>query len=62
MSMSDILKRMTDSLVADNHAERMGICRTCPRFVAATTTCLECGCFMKFKTKMKAAECPLGKW
>lgn len=42
--------------------KRMSLCRECPRFVKATTQCLECGCVMKLKTKLAAATCPLGKW
>lgn len=42
--------------------KRMSICQECPRFVKATSQCLECGCIMKLKTKLAAATCPLGKW
>jgi len=42
-------------------AERMEICRACPRFFP-TGNCLECGCFMIAKTKLPNASCPLGKW
>ena len=42
--------------------ERLDICRNCPSFVSLTTQCQECGCFMKMKTKLPNATCPLGKW
>jgi hypothetical protein len=42
--------------------KRLSICQECPRFVKATTQCLECGCIMKLKTKLKQASCPIGKW
>jgi hypothetical protein len=42
-------------------AERMAICRTCPKLLA-TGNCVECGCFMSQKTKLPNASCPLGHW
>jgi len=42
--------------------ERLEICRACPRLFAPTVTCKECGCFMKVKTQIKTAVCPIGKW
>lgn len=42
--------------------ERLEICKECPRLFAPTFTCKECGCFMKVKTQLKNAKCPLGKW
>jgi hypothetical protein len=41
---------------------RLEICSECPRLFKRTYTCKECGCFMKIKTNLKNAECPLGKW
>ncbi len=42
--------------------ERALHCRDCDRLIRATWTCKECGCFMKVKTRVPSAECPLGKW
>jgi hypothetical protein len=41
---------------------RYKICINCPKIVPVTRQCLECGCFMKIKTTLPNAECPLGKW
>jgi len=53
---------------------RMSICRSCPHFTKKETCgtpvigdTLEdgrktCGCFMKVKTSLQAAKCPLAKW
>ena len=41
---------------------RFAICETCPSLLKVTSQCKECGCFMKLKTKLPAAVCPLGKW
>lgn len=44
--------------------ERLAICKACDRYALkyGQGQCLECGCFMAYKTKMKSASCPLGKW
>ena len=42
--------------------KRLDICRSCDKFLKATTQCTECGCFMNLKTKLPNAECPLHKW
>jgi hypothetical protein len=46
----------------DYAAKRLEICTECPRLFKKTYTCKECGCFMKIKTHLKSAECPIGKW
>ena len=42
--------------------QRLNICRECDKLIKATFQCSECGCFMKIKTRIKDAECPIGKW
>jgi hypothetical protein len=42
--------------------ERLDICHACPAFRPLTQTCKKCGCFMKMKTQLEKAYCPLGKW
>lgn len=37
--------------------ERMDICKACPHYFKATTTCKKCGCFMKVKTALANVEC-----
>ena len=41
---------------------RRKTCSECPRLFKPTFTCKECGCFMKIKSRLKLAKCPLGKW
>lgn len=41
---------------------RLDICNACEFLFKKTTTCKKCGCFMVAKTKLKKAECPIGKW
>jgi len=44
--------------------QRLSICEACPHLNKALYTCKQCGCFMKLKTRLAAAECPLEdkKW
>ena len=39
---------------------RLSICQTCEHYVRRR--CQKCGCFMKLKTKLEHAKCPVGKW
>lgn len=41
--------------------ERLSICKQCPKYLP-TGNCTECGCFMKAKTKLPNATCPIHKW
>jgi hypothetical protein len=43
-----------------NH--RMEICKACPAYRPLTNQCKKCGCFMKLKTSLENAKCPIGKW
>jgi len=42
--------------------QRLDICFDCDRLIKVTSQCKECGCFMKLKTKLQEARCPLSKW
>ena len=43
---------------------RLAECHACEHFIKATSQCKKCGCFMKIKTKIATAKCPLDppKW
>ena len=43
----------------DLAAYRLEICKTCPFFREKTQTCKKCGCFMKLKTTLENAKCPI---
>ena len=49
----------TDNSVAK---ARFDICKSCPELIKFTSQCKKCGCFMKIKTTMAHATCPIGKW
>ena len=46
----------------DEYERRFSICKSCEWFRPMTETCKKCGCFMKLKTKLERASCPIGKW
>jgi hypothetical protein len=52
-------KIVDDPKIAEDRYE---ICKGCPEFIRATKQCKKCGCFMKAKTQLETAICPLGKW
>jgi hypothetical protein len=56
----DFLMPNTEYVSSLEAKERLDICKQCPKLTAKV--CQECGCFMPLKTKLKHAECPIGKW
>jgi hypothetical protein len=67
--LEEVEQVMTDKAIesglmvdAETSGKRLTICQACPRLFQPTGTCLECGCFVKAKTKLGSARCPLGKW
>ena len=42
--------------------ERHNICRGCEHYFKITDQCKECGCIIKWKTKIYKSKCPIGKW
>lgn len=43
-------------------ADRLEICKRCTFFQTALKKCTKCGCFMKLKTTLANAACPIGHW
>lgn len=41
---------------------RLSICQGCEFFKKSGNRCKKCGCFMKLKTHLENAKCPIGKW
>lgn len=58
----DLFNKNIGRVQDDVAQKRFSICQECPRFLAKTGQCKECGCIMRMKTKLPNAECPLGKW
>ena len=40
---------------------RIKHCRGCP-YITPKFRCTKCGCFMKIKTQLAHARCPIDKW
>ncbi len=49
--------RLTDE---SEWRRRFGICKTCSAFVG--NRCSKCGCYSEIKSRINAADCPIGKW
>lgn len=58
----DVLNPNTPKATEEEAERRLSICAECPELIKATSQCKQCGCFMKLKTKLKEATCPLNKW
>lgn len=42
--------------------DRLKICNSCEFLNKRLMKCRQCGCFMKLKTTLREAKCPLEKW
>lgn len=58
----DMFKPSQPRAASDKVAERLEICRSCEFFNNRLQQCTKCGCFMKLKTKLDRAHCPIGHW
>jgi hypothetical protein len=61
-SDSEIKKEVEENRGKKFERERTLICKQCEHLVQIFNVCNVCGCFMPIKTKLKRAECPIGKW
>lgn len=41
---------------------RLEVCNSCEWFNKRLAKCKKCGCFMKLKSTLQNAKCPVGKW
>lgn len=41
---------------------RLNICNSCEFINKRLMKCKKCGCFMKLKSTLNEAKCPIGKW
>lgn len=58
----DMLDPNTPRATEEEAERRFSICKECPELIKTTSQCKQCGCFMKAKTKLAEAVCPLKKW
>jgi hypothetical protein len=59
----DFFKKFANYFKADVDiiVSRINYCKNCP-FITPKFRCTKCGCFMKLKTTLAHAKCPIGKW
>ena len=62
VSPVDFLNPDTDYADQKTSDERYQTCLDCEELVPVTHQCRKCGCFMRAKTKLLHAVCPLAKW
>lgn len=58
----DMVNPNVQHVSEDIQQARYSMCLECPELINLTKQCKKCGCLMPMKTKLKHAECPLGKW
>jgi len=58
----DLLNPKTEYVEGSVAKDRFDICKACPELIKLTSQCKKCGCFMKIKTTMATATCPIDKW
>lgn len=58
----DLVNPKTKYVPKEIAQARYNICKVCPELVQTTKQCKKCGCFMRAKTTLAHAECPLHKW
>jgi hypothetical protein len=58
----DVLNPATEWVDDEKSNSRFSLCKACPELIKLTSQCKKCGCFMKMKTKLAEATCPIGKW
>lgn len=58
----DLLNPNQPRSTEELHEARLAICKGCEFFKPRSERCGKCGCFMKLKTKLENATCPIGKW
>jgi len=64
IDLRSIPRRIKNIILHDQDIidKRFSMCQDCEHFISATTQCKKCLCFMKVKTKLATARCPIGKW
>lgn len=58
----DLMNPKIGRVDEETYTKRLDLCLNCEHLIKVTTTCRQCGCFMKEKCKLPHASCPVGKW
>ena len=46
----------------EEQSRRLKICKECEHYLKDQNRCSQCGCFLKWKSRMRAWSCPVGRW
>lgn len=57
----DFIDPRTEYAISEDISKRLDLCKVC-EFMMVTGQCTKCGCFMKLKSRLAHAQCPIGKW
>lgn len=59
---AEVRLRHRPAVDPDEAARRFAICGDCDYFRHSDQRCSLCGCYMRFKTRLRSQNCPVGKW
>lgn len=59
---SDLLVNGFESVDKKELKRREAICFECEHFRKSDNRCGKCGCFLQWKSKLRAWHCPVEKW
>ena len=60
-TMDEIRALFSGRAAMEEYKKRVDTCLNC-EFITGAFRCEKCGCYMKLKTKLKNAKCPIDKW
>jgi hypothetical protein len=58
----DHIKSGLQTVSEEEIKRRLDVCADCEHFIPHSARCKLCGCFTKFKAKLKSGGCPINKW
>jgi len=44
------------------YEQRLDVCKSCNFYDVEQNRCMQCGCWLKYKARYSAGQCPIGKW
>ena len=44
------------------YEQRLEVCKGCEYYDVEQNRCKHCGCWLKYKARFSAGQCPVGKW
>jgi hypothetical protein len=61
-SAADVIRKGIKPRTAEEQKACLEICYKCPSYIKNQNRCGKCGCYLNFKSKLRAWHCPTGKW